>query len=63
MGVVGNRQWIENIANFITAHLLVNCHTASERGQLLNILSEANFASTFHHKSSQLVGFSPRVKE
>ena len=57
--MVGNRQWIEDIANFITAHLLVNCHTASERDQLLKILSETNFASTFHHKSNQPVGFSP----
>ena len=32
----------------------MNCYTASERSQLLKILSEANFASSFHHKSSQL---------
>lgn len=51
MGVVGDQQWTEDIANFATAQLLVNCRTASERSQLLKILSDSNFASKFRHKS------------
>jgi len=51
MGTVGDRQWIEDIANFITAQLLVSCRTGSERTQLLKILSDSKFASKFHHRS------------
>lgn len=50
-GIVNDQQWTEDIANFVTAQLLVDCCTSSERSQLLKILSDSKFASTFQHKT------------
>lgn len=51
MATVGDRQWTEDVANFVTAQMLVNCRTSSERNQLLKILSDSKFASKFQHRS------------
>jgi len=50
-GAIGDRDWVEDLANFVAAQLLVSCRTSCERCQLLKLLSGEKFAASFSHKS------------
>jgi len=49
-GEIGDRDWLEDLANFVAAQLLVSCRTACERYQLLKLLSGEKFAAKFSNK-------------
>lgn len=45
--MVGDSQWVEEVATTFANHMLVTCPTPFERTQLLKLLAENGFGQNF----------------